>query len=69
MQVKSVLDPYDPCEDENDNMQDDERSKGPDSLHDDQPCKVFTKPSKLILTENKDADHGEVNEGKLLDKY
>ncbi|CAA7027720.1 unnamed protein product [Microthlaspi erraticum] len=34
LKVKSVLDP---CEDENDDMQDDGKSIGPDSVHDDQP--------------------------------
>ena len=34
MQVKSVLDP---CVDENDDMQDDGKSTGPNSVHDEQP--------------------------------
>ncbi|KAJ4884041.1 DNA-binding HORMA family protein [Raphanus sativus] len=34
LKVKSVLDP---CEDENDDMQDDGKSTGPNSVHDDQP--------------------------------
>lgn len=34
MQVKSVLDP---CADENDDMQDDGKSTGPNSVHDEQP--------------------------------
>lgn len=45
MQVKSVLDP---CEDENDDMQDDGKSTGPNSVHDDQPSDSDSEVNKVI---------------------
>lgn len=44
VQVKSVLDP---CEDENDDMQDDGKSIGPDSVHDDQPSDSDSEVNKV----------------------
>lgn len=46
MQVKSVLDP---CEDENDDMQDDGKSIGPDSVHDDQPSDSDSEVNKVFI--------------------
>ncbi|KAJ4871854.1 DNA-binding HORMA family protein [Raphanus sativus] len=46
LKVKSVLDP---CEDENDDMQDDGKSTGPNSVHDDQPSDSDSEVNKLPL--------------------
>ncbi|KAG7589222.1 Winged helix DNA-binding domain superfamily [Arabidopsis suecica] len=66
LKVKSVLDP---CEDENDDMQDDGKSIGPDSVHDDQPSDSDseisqTQENQFIVApvEKQDDDDGEVDE-------
>lgn len=46
LQVKSVLDP---CEDENDDMQDDGKSIGPDSVYDDQPSDSESEVKKVFI--------------------
>ncbi|KAL1216451.1 Meiosis-specific protein ASY1 [Cardamine amara subsp. amara] len=66
LKVKSVLDP---CEDENDDMQDDGKSIGPDSVHDDQPSDSDseisqTQENQFIVApvEKQDDDDGELDE-------
>lgn len=39
----------DPCEDENDDMQDDGKSIGPDSVHDDQPSDSESEVKKVFI--------------------
>ncbi|EOA34975.1 hypothetical protein CARUB_v10020063mg [Capsella rubella] len=67
LKVKSVLDP---CEDENDDMQDDGKSIGPDSVHDDQPSDSDSEISQtqenqfivVPVEKQDDDDDGEVDE-------
>uniref|UniRef100_A0A1J3HDK5 HORMA domain-containing protein 1 n=1 Tax=Noccaea caerulescens TaxID=107243 RepID=A0A1J3HDK5_NOCCA len=71
LKVKSVLDP---CEDENDDMQDDGKSIGPDSVHDDQPSDSDseisqTQENQFIVApvEKQDDDDGELDEDNTQD--
>ncbi|KFK33077.1 hypothetical protein AALP_AA6G327400 [Arabis alpina] len=71
LKVKSVLDP---CEDENDDMQDDAKSTGPDSVHDEQPSDSDseisqTQENQFIVApvEKQDNDDGEVDEDNTED--
>ncbi|XP_010415313.1 PREDICTED: HORMA domain-containing protein 1-like isoform X2 [Camelina sativa] len=66
LKVKSVLDP---CEDENDDMQDDGKSIGHDSVHDEQPSDSDSEISQtqenqfiVVPVEKQDDDDGEVDE-------
>lgn len=40
----------DPCEDENDDMQDDAKNTGPDSVHDDQPSDSDSEVNKVFIS-------------------
>ncbi|ESQ28572.1 hypothetical protein EUTSA_v10018311mg [Eutrema salsugineum] len=71
LKVKSVLDP---CEDENDDMQDDGKSTGPDSVQDDQPSDSDSEISQtqenqfiVAAVEKQDDDDGEVDEDDTQD--
>ncbi|CAG7903993.1 unnamed protein product [Brassica rapa] len=71
LKVKSVLDP---CADENDDMQDDGKSTGPNSVHDEQPSDSDseisqTKETQFLLApvEKQEDDDGEVDEDDTQD--
>ncbi|CAN6937625.1 unnamed protein product [Brassica oleracea] len=71
LKVKSVLDP---CADENDDMQDDGKSTGPNSVHDEQPSDSDSEISQtretqflLAPVEKQEDDDGEVDEDNTQD--